>query len=569
MVPDLLNVSQVSKLWNFVSCHDLLWKRVSLKNCYLTDYDGLFKKMLKHRTQELVIEDTALFIPDGMSPNVFWRKIFKRIKKIITLKKIKLHNCPINSVLKISIAAPQLKSFSSSHLFRGKVNLAPLTLMNNLEELNLKGADSPIYLTSVHSMQNLISLRSLSMKKIRNLSEVVSFLPIELSSLDLSWLYKDHYASGRHKNHKMNLSSLSKLVNLKNLCLSNEAKLSISLINTTFLKFLNKIECLKLDKIYSEDLLDHLPPGLKSLTFDWNAFQLDLKFLLKLLFLSALTVKNYNAHISLMNVCSFYSLKHLTSLTFKGVNNLKELEDCLPSSLKFLKLGDCYSLSSNFTTNTIPTLINLNRLELENGLSRFQTNDLLNVIAVMPNVTHLSLINMDITSGFRESLSRCTYLQSLHISPYCSHDLDSLSVHQRIIYSVDTLKDSLKSFNLGFDCRFLDVPNCIDDQMVQVLTWNRPTREDDISISFVNTECSCVQPCPYLLHIIMVPIDVIEKELFPECLPKTKAWITKSGLLGIYPDGKRGCVSGGDYSEKFKVVRLSFYHEFYTFCKYW
>ncbi|XP_066906761.1 uncharacterized protein [Halyomorpha halys] len=316
MVPDLLNVSQVSKLWNFVSCHDLLWKRVSLKNCYLTDYDGLFKKMLKHRTQELVIEDTALFIPDG-------------------------------------------------------------------------------------------------------------------------------------------------------------------------------------------------------------------------------------------------------------VNNLKELEDCLPSSLKFLKLGDCYSLSSNFTTNTIPTLINLNRLELENGLSRFQTNDLLNVIAVMPNVTHLSLINMDITSGFRESLSRCTYLQSLHISPYCSHDLDSLSVHQRIIYSVDTLKDSLKSFNLGFDCRFLDVPNCIDDQMVQVLTWNRPTREDDISISFVNTECSCVQPCPYLLHIIMVPIDVIEKELFPECLPKTKAWITKSGLLGIYPDGKRGCVSGGDYSEKFKVVRLSFYHEFYTFCKYW
>ncbi|XP_066906762.1 uncharacterized protein [Halyomorpha halys] len=64
MVPDLLNVSQVSKLWNFVSCHDLLWKRVSLKNCYLTDYDGLFKKMLKHRTQELVIEDTALFIPD-------------------------------------------------------------------------------------------------------------------------------------------------------------------------------------------------------------------------------------------------------------------------------------------------------------------------------------------------------------------------------------------------------------------------------------------------------------------------------------------------------------------------
>lgn len=562
-VLDLLNVSQVSKLWNFVCSHDLLWRKISLKNCYLKNYDGLFKRLLKHRTQELDIEGAILFIPHKLQPEEYWKKIFKRMKKITTLKKLKLGACPIDSLFMTATAAPQLKSFSSSHLLSDKMDLAPLTMMDNLEELYLKSAYSPIILTSIDSLQNIKNLRSLSLKRILNLNELVRFLPIGLRSLELGWLHNYNFDITDHENHWMNLDSLSKLVNLKRLCLSNETELGLCLhlFDTKFFKSLNKLEHLKIDRIYSEDLLKYLPLGLKSLTLDWNTFELNLIYLSELIFLNLLAIKDHRKALFLMNVCSIHSLKHLTSLTLKGVKNLKEVENYLPLSLEVLKMGDCSSLSSDFSTKIIPTLINLKRLELENGFGIFQTTDLLNVIAVMPRVSNLSLLNMELRRGFEKSLSRCINLEFLRISPHYSQNWDSLSIHQRIIYSVASLKKSLKVFILGFDCSFLDILNSINKLSVKVLSWNGFSEDEEMSIVFVNPNCSCAQPCKYPIHVTRVPIEAIEKEIFPELLPETRAWITKSGLAGINPVTKCICMAVGEHNN-YDANNCSDYDEF-------
>lgn len=106
------------------------------------------------------------------------------------------------------------------------------------------------------------------------------------------------------------------------------------------------------------------------------------------------------------------SLTTFANLTSEDLTFLKHL-----TKLVSLELGDCSLLSSKFPKDILPSLKTLKRLRLENGKDDCPTEEILETISTMTNLTQLELINFDLKAYLDKKLALCQNLKRLLLIP--------------------------------------------------------------------------------------------------------------------------------------------------------
>lgn len=167
-----------------------------------------------------------------------------------------------------------------------------------------------------------------------------------------------------------------------------ETNRSLKVLNATLISADQEISLEKLSNM--QELVELRLRGIEPLTLRNNDFG------------------NLNSLTNLVQL----SLTSFTNITSDDLQFLRHL-----SKLESLELGDCTMLASDFARETLPSLINLKRLRLENGKDDCPTDEILESISSLDNLTQLELINFDLKAYLDTKLALCQNLKKLLLIP--------------------------------------------------------------------------------------------------------------------------------------------------------
>uniref|UniRef100_A0A8D8S6L7 MBD domain-containing protein n=1 Tax=Cacopsylla melanoneura TaxID=428564 RepID=A0A8D8S6L7_9HEMI len=251
-----------------------------------------------------------------------------------------------------------------------------------------------------------------------------------------------------------------------------------------FYKVIGKIHSLKrleLGRVTAAEILNAASNCSKNLTeFSVIAQKLatiDLKLFQGLPNLEILQLRSFESKrehgLIMMNIPLLSNMKHLRHLSLTGVKNLKSyqvnvLKDFPP--LVSLELGDCTKLDERFPECSLAPLTSLVRLRLE-MVQGNMANKFVEVIATLPRLKTLELINIDTKKGFDEVFGRLSHVEHLLIFP--TYITQSSTTNWLVLSGLARLKASLQFLTWGLTQELLRVTTLFIEQ------WNAQLNLDD------------------------------------------------------------------------------------------
>ncbi|KAL1454220.1 hypothetical protein WDU94_010496 [Cyamophila willieti] len=251
-----------------------------------------------------------------------------------------------------------------------------------------------------------------------------------------------------------------------------------------FYKVIGKIHSLKrleLGRVTAAEILNSASNCSKNLTeFSVIAQKLatiDLKLFQGLPNLEILQLRSFESKrehgLIMMNIPLLSNMKNLRHLSLTGVKNLKSyqvnvLKDFPP--LTSLELGDCTKLDERFPEASLAPLTSLVRLRLE-MVQGNMANKFIEVIATLPRLKTLELINIDTKKGFDEVFGRLSHIEHLLIFP--TYITQSSTTNWLVLSGLAKLKSSLKFLTWGLTQELLRVTTLFIEQ------WNAQLNLDD------------------------------------------------------------------------------------------
>ncbi|KAJ8688047.1 hypothetical protein QAD02_023842, partial [Eretmocerus hayati] len=150
----------------------------------------------------------------------------------------------------------------------------------------------------------------------------------------------------------------------------------------------------------------------------------------------------------------------LTHLSLRSIKNLKiALIEAIHFShgLVLLELGECTEFDDNFGSGTLIHLQNLERLRLEN-VSSSGVADILAVVSKLGKLSHLELVNVDITVGFDANLHKCRNIRKLMLVPSYESKEKIAQTNKSILRNTYSLTETLKKFTWGVNEDLVRLP---------------------------------------------------------------------------------------------------------------
>lgn len=179
---------------------------------------------------------------------------------------------------------------------------------------------------------------------------------------------------------------------------------------------------------------------------------------------------------SLASLQHMKQLRHLSITSAVNFNASKFMAIQSFTSLETLELGECCEFTKEFAHDVLIKLTSLRRLRLEKGQLKCSTFDILDVVAKLPTLAQLELVNFDVGAGFEKRLGNCKHLKRLLLIPtYLSQ---SATTNNSILAGISKLKDTLQVFTWVVTQELLRVTELYVDRE----TKSRDRRQQDDKI---------------------------------------------------------------------------------------
>ncbi|XP_053618362.1 uncharacterized protein LOC128679891 isoform X2 [Plodia interpunctella] len=159
-------------------------------------------------------------------------------------------------------------------------------------------------------------------------------------------------------------------------------------------------------------------------------------------------------------------LAQLKALQHLSLTSIKDLGWCLCDvvgqlpQLQSLELGEC-TFSTEFAS-AVRGLSQLRRLRLERGTAHCAASAILRSLALLPLLTSLELVNIDVKVGFDDALAECKNIQRLLIIP--TYVSQSATTNKQVLSGVLRLKETLTHLMWGVTIELLRVTELFIDQ---------------------------------------------------------------------------------------------------------
>ena len=115
-----------------------------------------------------------------------YKNIIKKINRVNCLTKLYIDIGPAEVLRTISKEAPMLKVFDMGKVTGLKLDLTPISKLANLIEFKLEGSDDKgIELKNPQHLRKLKNLKILRLRNVSNMQDVIEYIPLCLTSLDL------------------------------------------------------------------------------------------------------------------------------------------------------------------------------------------------------------------------------------------------------------------------------------------------------------------------------------------------------------------------------------------------
>ncbi|KAJ2941351.1 hypothetical protein O0L34_g3551 [Tuta absoluta] len=218
-------------------------------------------------------------------------------------------------------------------------------------------------------------------------------------------------------------------------------------------------------------------------------------------------------------------LAALTNLHHLSLTSIKKLGSCASDiigqlqQLESLELGEC-TFRAEFAA-VLSRLRALRRLRLERGTADCAAPQILRVLATLPLLTRLELVNIDVKVGFDEALAACTNIQRLLIIP--TYVSQSATTNKQVLSGVLRLKDTLTHLMWGVTIELLRVTELFIDQCEQA--GEPPRRDLGECIPVLKPVPGCKlpdhQPVQGPPQVEILPLPTLQRLLSTQ-LPHTK-----------------------------------------------
>lgn len=109
---DLTQVRKVSRMWNFLSTHPLLWTRVNMEGVTVKNWKAFFNLITQKNIQSLDL--SKMDFPDDLHADDIWSEFTQAISEAQTVRKLKLRSCPSDVVDAIIERCPQIQMLNIS-----------------------------------------------------------------------------------------------------------------------------------------------------------------------------------------------------------------------------------------------------------------------------------------------------------------------------------------------------------------------------------------------------------------------------------------------------------------------
>lgn len=206
-VHELLRAARVCRMWRDSAVRASLWKKLSLKNSLVTDWNAFAETLQLRGTEHL---DLRKMLIDVENVNETWDKFVSVIPSITSLTKLDLCKCPATVVQHVIQNCPNLEIFNAMYIESESLNLEFLGNLSNCCELRLKSMSCMSLEGDLSCLLKLTNLTHLSLTTVKNWSKdhmnVIKSL-VKLQSLELGECVDFSFKFGT-----------TVLIKLKNLC---------------------------------------------------------------------------------------------------------------------------------------------------------------------------------------------------------------------------------------------------------------------------------------------------------------------------------------------------------------
>ncbi|XP_026680004.1 uncharacterized protein LOC103510030 [Diaphorina citri] len=173
-----------------------------------------------------------------------------------------------------------------------------------------------------------------------------------------------------------------------------------------------------------------------------------------------LKLKGYEIKKGAQNIFAVNHLSHLTQLRHLALTSVGNLNHTTLDSiisqcpqLTALELGSCANLTAQDATKLL-RLSNLQKLRLEIVVSE-ASSAFVEAASRLEHLSHLELINVDVTEGFDVSLGLCTRLRTLIIIP--TYVSQSAVTNYLLLSGIAKLQTTLRLVSWGLTMELLKV----------------------------------------------------------------------------------------------------------------
>lgn len=181
-VHELLRAARVCRMWRDSAAS--LWKKLSLKNSLVTDWDAFAETLQLRGTEHLDLR--KMLIADNVDET--WDKFTSVIAGITNLSKLELCKCPGSVVEHVIEHCPNFQVLNATYIEAETLNLESLSNLSRCTELRLKSTDRMILRGDLSALLEMTNLTHLSITTVKNWSDehvnVIKSL-VKLQSLEL------------------------------------------------------------------------------------------------------------------------------------------------------------------------------------------------------------------------------------------------------------------------------------------------------------------------------------------------------------------------------------------------